>query len=78
MTEHLRECRFEAIKGFLHQTERSLSELQATVVQKDQEIGFLRSMLGKLSEKVEMMEKEFELKLSKLTGVSVVSLVVAL
>ncbi|KAK2184415.1 hypothetical protein NP493_264g02015 [Ridgeia piscesae] len=66
LTEHLSECRFEAIKGFLHQTEKSLTELQATIIQKDQEIGFLRSMLGKLSEKVEMMEKEFELKLTRM------------
>lgn len=66
LTEHLSECRFEVIKGFLHETEKSLAELQATVVQKDQEIGFLRSMLGKLSEKVEMMEKDFELKLNRM------------
>ncbi|KAI0208594.1 E3 ubiquitin-protein ligase TRAF7 [Lamellibrachia satsuma] len=64
LTEHLSECKFEAIKGFLHETEKNVGELQATVIQKDQEIGFLRSMLGKLSEKVEMLEKDFDLKLS--------------
>ena len=36
-----------------------------TISQKDQEIGFLRSMLGKLSERVDRLEKSMELKISE-------------
>lgn len=32
------------------------------MAQKDQEIAFLRSMLGKLSEKIDQLEKNLELK----------------
>lgn len=32
------------------------------LAQKDQEIAFLRSMLGKLSEKIDQLEKSLELK----------------
>lgn len=33
-----------------------------TLAQKDQDISFLRSMLGKLSEKLDQLEKNLELK----------------
>lgn len=36
--------------------------MQLTLAQKDQDIGFLRSMLGKLSEKLDQLEKNLELK----------------
>lgn len=37
-------------------------EMQLTLAQKDQDIAFLRSMLGKLSEKLDQLEKNLELK----------------
>uniref|UniRef100_A0AAY5JYM6 RING-type domain-containing protein n=1 Tax=Esox lucius TaxID=8010 RepID=A0AAY5JYM6_ESOLU len=37
-------------------------EMQLTLSQKDQDIAFLRSMLGKLSEKLDQLEKNLELK----------------
>ncbi|CAB1350395.1 unnamed protein product [Coregonus sp. 'balchen'] len=37
-------------------------EMQLTLTQKDQDIAFLRSMLGKLSEKLDQLEKNLELK----------------
>ena len=36
--------------------------MQLTLSQKDQDIAFLRSMLGKLSEKLDQLEKNLELK----------------
>lgn len=36
--------------------------MQVAMAQKDQEIAFLRSMLGKLSEKIDQLEKNLELK----------------
>lgn len=36
--------------------------MQLTLAQKDQDIAFLRSMLGKLSEKLDQLEKNLELK----------------
>lgn len=61
---HLEEhCPFEGVKDFLWRTESSISELQASLQQKDQEIGFLKSMLGKISERVEILEKNMDDKL---------------
>ncbi|XP_061416769.1 E3 ubiquitin-protein ligase TRAF7 isoform X1 [Lethenteron reissneri] len=59
---HLPSCRFEGLKEFLQQTEDRFHELQLSLTQKDQEIGFLRSMLGKLSERLDQHEKSVELK----------------
>lgn len=39
--------------------------MQLTLAQKDQDIGFLRSMLGKLSEKLDQLEKNLELKFGR-------------
>lgn len=36
--------------------------MHVALAQKDQEIAFLRSMLGKLSEKIDQLEKSLELK----------------
>ena len=41
-------------------------EMQLTLSQKDQDIAFLRSMLGKLSEKLDQLEKNLELKFGEL------------
>ena len=54
------------MKEFLHRTDEKISDLQFALNSKDQEIGFLRSMLGKLSERVETLERNSEVKLSKL------------
>ncbi len=40
--------------------------MQLTLAQKDQDIAFLRSMLGKLSEKLDQLEKSLELKFGKI------------
>lgn len=39
--------------------------MQLALAQKDQDIAFLRSMLGKLSEKLDQLEKNLELKFGK-------------
>lgn len=39
--------------------------MQLALSQKDQDIAFLRSMLGKLSEKLDQLEKNLELKFGK-------------
>lgn len=39
--------------------------MQLTLAQKDQDIAFLRSMLGKLSEKLDQLEKNVDLKFGK-------------
>lgn len=46
--------------------------MQLTLAQKDQDIGFLRSMLGKLSEKLDQLEKNLELKFGKVKTSEVV------
>lgn len=42
-----------------------MGELQESLEEKDQEINFLRSMLGKLSERLENLEKTAEIKLGQ-------------
>ncbi|XP_052364792.1 LOW QUALITY PROTEIN: E3 ubiquitin-protein ligase TRAF7-like [Oncorhynchus keta] len=59
---HLDLCKFEGLKEFLQQTDDRFHEMQVTLSQKDQDIAFLRSMLGKLSEKLDQLEKNLELK----------------
>uniref|UniRef100_A0A4W4EL85 E3 ubiquitin-protein ligase TRAF7 n=1 Tax=Electrophorus electricus TaxID=8005 RepID=A0A4W4EL85_ELEEL len=61
---HLDVCKFEGLKEFLQQTDDRFHEMQVTLAQKDQDISFLRSMLGKLSEKLDQLEKNLELKLN--------------
>nr|XP_006823995.1 PREDICTED: E3 ubiquitin-protein ligase TRAF7-like [Saccoglossus kowalevskii] len=63
---HLTSCRYESMKEFLQNTEDKVAELQMNMEKKDQEIGFLRSMLGKLSERVDRHEKSMEVKLEYL------------
>ncbi|XP_020862204.1 E3 ubiquitin-protein ligase TRAF7 isoform X7 [Phascolarctos cinereus] len=59
---HLETCKFEGLKEFLQQTDDRFHEMHVALAQKDQEIAFLRSMLGKLSEKIDQLEKNLELK----------------
>ncbi|BFZ17892.1 hypothetical protein BsWGS_20930 [Bradybaena similaris] len=61
--EHLKTCRFEGLKDFLQRTEERIVDLQMHLSQKDEEIEFLRSMLGRLSERLENMEKSVDIKL---------------
>ncbi|XP_077979630.1 E3 ubiquitin-protein ligase TRAF7-like isoform X2 [Glandiceps talaboti] len=63
---HLTSCRYESMKEFLQSTEDKVGELSLSLEKKDQEIGFLRSMLGKLSERVDRLEKANELKIEYL------------
>lgn len=46
----------------MQQTDDRFHEMHVALAQKDQEIAFLRSMLGKLSEKIDQLEKSLELK----------------
>ena len=69
LSDHMPVCRYEEMKDYIKRTEGKLSTLQGKIEQKDQEIGFLRSMLGKLSEKVDQMEKTFDQKVGKSQGI---------
>lgn len=60
LESHLATCQYEAMKDYIKHTESRMADLQQMLQQKDQEINFLRSMLGKLSEKVESLEKAVE------------------
>ncbi|XP_071963692.1 E3 ubiquitin-protein ligase TRAF7-like isoform X1 [Antedon mediterranea] len=66
VSTHLQTCYYDNIKNFLQNTDDKMRDLQLTIRQKDQEIGFLRSMLGKLSERVDRLEKSLEMKISYL------------
>eukprot|EP00047_Mylnosiga_fluctuans_P004167 m.233044 g.233044 ORF g.233044 m.233044 type:complete len:697 (+) comp12450_c0_seq1:87-2177(+) len=64
--EHVRECRFESIKGILAENDQRIDRLTQALDAKEQEIGFLRAMLAKLSERVERMEGGFEMRFDAL------------
>lgn len=63
LEEHLKMCRFEGMKDFLQRVDEKMADMQMNLNQKDQEIEFLRSMLGKLSERLETLEKNVDMKL---------------
>ncbi|XP_048759557.1 uncharacterized protein LOC125669151 [Ostrea edulis] len=63
LQEHLKLCKYEGMKDFMSHMEEKVGELQESLEEKDQEINFLRSMLGKLSERLENLEKTAEIKL---------------
>lgn len=54
------ECKFEPFKEFLRATEEKLQEQSDSLVRKDQEIGFLRSVVTKLSEKVDELDQKLD------------------
>ena len=60
LASHIKQCPYEAVKGYISRTEGQLSELTQLLQQKDQEISFLRAMLGQVSTKVDNLEKTFE------------------
>ena len=68
LEEHLKVCRFEGMKDFLQRVDEKMVDLQLSLNQKDQEIEFLRSMLGKLSERLESLEKSVDMKLGGRLG----------
>ena len=56
------------MKDFLQRVDEKMVDLQLSLNQKDQEIEFLRSMLGKLSERLESLEKSVDMKLGGRLG----------
>eukprot|EP00051_Salpingoeca_urceolata_P027745 m.483093 g.483093 ORF g.483093 m.483093 type:complete len:741 (-) comp22779_c0_seq1:113-2335(-) len=66
LQEHLKSCKFESVKELLQESDARLSLLAQDAESKDQEIGFLRSMLAKLSERLERMETLFEMRVDGL------------
>ena len=77
LAEHLEQCKFEGLKGFLSRTDDLIRDLQEELKRKDDDITFLRSMLASLSEKVDQYEKNTadkigELKLHSSTTLNVV------
>ena len=63
LEDHLKHCKFEMVKDVLAHTEEKMSEMQDSLKDKDDQINFLRSMLGKLAERLEGLEKSSELRL---------------
>jgi len=60
LASHVEQCPYEAMSHYLRRTEGRFSELTQMLQHKDQEISFLRAMLGQLSSKVESLEKTVE------------------
>jgi len=67
LAEHLEQCKFEGLKGFLSRTDDLIRDLQEELKRKDDDITFLRSMLASLSEKVDQYEKNTVDKIGKFT-----------
>ena len=60
LEDHLPDCHYEALKDYLQATEARMSKLQQMVEQKDERLTFLTNVLGKLSTRVEALEKSTE------------------
>ncbi|CAB3989876.1 E3 ubiquitin- ligase TRAF7 isoform X1 [Paramuricea clavata] len=61
--EHLNTCKFEPMKEFLQHSADQIEELQTELKNKDQEMTFLRSMLVKMTERIERVEKTVDIRL---------------
>ncbi len=57
------ECKYEPMKEFIVRTEGRITEMTSALQQRDQDVSFLRAMLGNLSHKVEKMELDFDKRL---------------
>eukprot|EP00794_Sanderia_malayensis_P008900 gene8900-9851_t len=66
LEEHLNECKYEAIKDFISLTEEKLQQSTALMQEKDQEISFLKSMLAKMTDRMDRMEKSMEIRIDLL------------
>ena len=74
MAVHIGECPFEPIKDVLEVSQQRMASLELELQQKDAEIGFLRSMLSKVSERLDVVEKHTQEKLGLSTHNSQLSL----
>lgn len=62
---HLENCRYEGLKEYLQRTDEHMVVMQEELRKKDEEIEFLRSMLARLSEKLETLDKTTSLRLGE-------------
>ena len=60
LASHVEHCPYEAVKHFISRTEDQFGELVKMLQHKDQEISFLRAMLGQLSNKVDSLQTTLE------------------
>ena len=60
LSSHVQQCPYEAVKHYISRTETQFNELVSMLQHKDQEISFLRAMLGQLSNKVDSLQKTLE------------------
>ncbi|XP_065065622.1 E3 ubiquitin-protein ligase TRAF7-like isoform X3 [Rhopilema esculentum] len=63
---HLKDCKFEGLKDFLQHTEERMQRTLTLLEEKDQEISFLKSMLAKVTERMDRMEKAVEIRVDLL------------
>ncbi|XP_061414605.1 E3 ubiquitin-protein ligase TRAF7-like isoform X1 [Lethenteron reissneri] len=63
---HLSRCRYEAVSDYLRACEERFGEMRLSLTQRDQELAFLRSMLGRLAERLEQLEKSVDVKFDML------------
>eukprot|EP00042_Codosiga_hollandica_P034369 m.240002 g.240002 ORF g.240002 m.240002 type:complete len:684 (+) comp54393_c0_seq6:154-2205(+) len=63
MTEHLTTCEFETTKAFLRCDDEQIVQLKLALELKDQEIHGLRTMVSRLTERLDRMESVFEMRI---------------
>jgi len=66
LEHHITDCKFEGLKGFLQHTEDRMQQALSKLQEKDQEISFLKSMLAKVTERMDRMEKTVEIRIDLL------------
>jgi len=60
LSSHVEHCPYEAVSHYITRTESQFGELIKMLQHKDEEISFLRAMLGQLSGKVDSLQKTLE------------------
>ncbi len=65
LEDHTDNCHYEALKDYLQLTDARIGNLQTQLQEKDERLSFLTNMLGKLSERVEALEKTMDDKFGK-------------
>mmetsp|Transcript_13198 Transcript_13198/g.39721 ORF Transcript_13198/g.39721 Transcript_13198/m.39721 type:complete len:612 (-) Transcript_13198:116-1951(-) len=68
LAEHLKDCKYELVKGLLAESDAKIQHLSDAVESRDQDIEFLKAVVGRLSERVDDLESLIKTHIDALGG----------